>query len=91
MGGLPADVDVTVASIAGRADTVLVEFAGGPDDLLVVGGNTGRRWPGWLVRRCVRHARCPVTVVPPPEIARAGDPAALTRRLLREAEEYSGC
>ncbi|NJC71309.1 universal stress protein [Planosporangium thailandense] len=84
MGGVPADIDVAVVAAEGRADVVLTGYAGYAEDLLVR-GTAGRWWPSWLVRACTRQATCPVTVVPPPELARGASRAILTRRLLREA------
>jgi nucleotide-binding universal stress UspA family protein len=89
MGGLPRDVDVTVVATHGRSDLVLTGIARDRRDLLVLGGRTGRR-PGRLVRDCARRAACPVTVVPPPALARAGGRGASARRLVREAEQYTG-
>ncbi|WP_433224368.1 hypothetical protein ACQP00_29365 [Dactylosporangium sp. CS-047395] len=62
------------------------DAAGDESDLLIVGGRGGwrRRWPSWVVRRCLGAARCPVIVVPPPELARAR--RRLTRRLNQDLE-----
>jgi nucleotide-binding universal stress UspA family protein len=89
MGGLPGDVRVLVAAPEGRPDRVLTDLASEWHDVIVVGGRTRRRWLGWLVRGCLRRAGCPVIVVPPPEIARSASPAAMRRRLLRDAERYA--
>ena len=56
-------------AVRGETGPVLVEVAGQPDDLLVIG--TGRRARfGRMMRKsvsryCVAHARCPVLAVPP--------------------------
>ena len=69
LGGVPADLRVEPQVIRGETGPVLVDTAGQPDDLLVVG--TGRRVGfGRLMRRsvsryCLAHARCPVLAVPP--------------------------
>ncbi len=88
LGGLPVDVDVNMLAAEGRTDQVLTEMAASRGDLIVVGG-CGSRWPSWLVRTCMRHAACPVVMVPPPEIARTARPATLARRLLRETERFT--
>jgi nucleotide-binding universal stress UspA family protein len=69
LGGVPADLRVETEAIRGEAGPVLVEVAGQPDDLLIIG--TGRRAGfGRMIRRsvsryCLAHARCPVLAVPP--------------------------
>ena len=69
LGGLPDDVCVLARIERGDPGPVLVDVAGSPDDLLVIG--TGRRSP---IRRalrrstgryCLAHATCPVLAVPP--------------------------
>lgn len=58
----------------GRAGEVLVHAAGRADDLLVVGAGSGgplrRALRRSATRHCVRHAGCPVLVVPKPELQR---------------------
>jgi nucleotide-binding universal stress UspA family protein len=69
LGGVPADLRVEPRVVRGETGPVLVDTAGQPDDLLVIG--TGRRVGfGRLMRRsvsryCLAHARCPVLAVPP--------------------------
>jgi nucleotide-binding universal stress UspA family protein len=69
LGGLPDDVTVLARIDRGEPGPVLVDVAGSPDDLLVIG--TGRRSPiGRALRKsigryCLAHARCPVLAVPP--------------------------
>jgi hypothetical protein len=59
--------------IRGPAGTTLVSIACRPGDVLVVG--TGRRTvlhglsACSVSRYCAAHARCPVVLVPPPELA----------------------
>jgi nucleotide-binding universal stress UspA family protein len=71
-GGTPPDVAVTSVIIRGAAGPSLVHLASKPGDLLVVGGGrsgtVSRLWHGSASRYCVRHARCPVLVVRPPEM-----------------------
>ena len=69
LGGVPADLHVETQAVRGDTGPVLVEAAGQPDDLLIIG--TGRRARfGRMMRRsvsryCLAHARCPVLAVPP--------------------------
>ena len=69
LGGVPEDVHVQARVERGEAGPVLVDVAGQPGDLLVIG--TGRRYPvGRALRRsvgryCLAHAQCPVLAVPP--------------------------
>jgi nucleotide-binding universal stress UspA family protein len=69
LGGLPDDVAVVARIERGETGPVLVDVAGSPDDLLVIG--TGRRSPigralhKSIGRYCLAHAQCPVLAVPP--------------------------
>ncbi len=69
LGGVPDDVDVEPRVERGETGPVLVDTAGQPGDLLVIG--TGRRsLIGRAVRKsvgryCLAHAKCPVLAVPP--------------------------
>ena len=74
-GKMPSEPVVRPQVERGQAGWVLTSVASQPSDLLVIGA--GRR--GALARiascrvnrYCVAHARCPVVLVPPPELARA--------------------
>ena len=69
LGGLPADLHVQPQAVRGDTGPVLVDLAGQPDDLLIIG--TGRRAGfGRMMRKsvsryCLAHAHCPVLAVPP--------------------------
>jgi nucleotide-binding universal stress UspA family protein len=69
LGGIPDDVAVVARIERGESGPVLVDVAGSPDDLLVIG--TGRRSPirralhKSVGRYCLAHAKCPVLTVPP--------------------------
>src|SRR3954454_23727272 len=69
LGGVPADLEVESLAVRGETGPVLVEAAGQPDDLLIIG--TGRRagmsrlFGRSVSRYCLAHARCPVLAVPP--------------------------
>jgi hypothetical protein len=69
-------------AIRGGAGRVLVDRADRPDDLLVVGaggaGRLGRYLRPSVTTYCARNARCPLLVVPEPELLR--ELAALRRR-----------
>jgi hypothetical protein len=58
----------------GTDGLVLTSIASKPDDLLVLGaGRRGSlRWMfrSQVTRYCAVHARCPVVLVPPPELVR---------------------
>jgi nucleotide-binding universal stress UspA family protein len=89
-GGVPIDVAVRPVIVEGPPHRVLVAQADRDSDLLVVGVHRRRRpwFPTWFGQYCRRHARCPVLLVPPPELATTGRFGALSRRLRRETEEY---
>lgn len=93
MGGEPADLWVQAVVLPDPPGPVLAEYACREDDLLVVGsGGRGRlrRLRGSpVVRYCLRHASCPVLVVPPPPLTRAGSPRSLLRQLRREIDQLA--
>jgi nucleotide-binding universal stress UspA family protein len=69
LGGVPEDLLVETQAVRGETGPVLVEVAGQPDDLLVIGMGRRARF-GRMMRRsvsryCLAHARCPVLAVPP--------------------------
>ena len=69
LGGVPADLCVEPQAVRGEPGPVLVEVAGQPDDLLIVGrgrrAGVGRVLRRSVSRYCLAHARCPVLAVPP--------------------------
>lgn len=75
LGAPPGDIELLpqVRAREGNPGKVLTWLADRPDDLLVIGAARG----GWrsalpansVGRYCVRHARCPLHVVPLPELA----------------------
>jgi len=87
MGGPPTTVDLVIAASDGRADMVLTGLACERCDLLVLGAANGRR-PSWVVRNCLRHAICPVVIVPPPSLASTAARTSI-RHLLREITHHS--
>jgi nucleotide-binding universal stress UspA family protein len=93
MGGEPPDIPVRTILVPDLPGPVLVEYACRDNDLLVVGAGR-RRFPRRLcgsrvVRYCLRHASCPVLVVPPPPLTRAGSPKSLIRQLRRELDDLT--
>ena len=87
LGGPPTDLEVIQSVVEfvtpGRA---LVYLSSDPGDLIVVGAKVTRGM-GWLWRYgadtyCVRHASCPVLVVPPPDLLR------LVRTSRRERRDW---
>lgn len=94
LGGRPDGVTVTTAVRAyeGNPGRVLTAIASRESDLLVVGAGVPGRWPrlpgSSADRCCLRHARCPVLVVPPSQLVlaatrRPGLAKRLPQRLLR--------
>lgn len=71
-GGPPLDVRVEHVIARGQTGPVLLDIAGSPEDLLVVGagrrGTVTRLWSGRVTRYCQARAQCPVLVVPPPAL-----------------------
>ncbi len=69
LGGVPADLTVEPQVARGETGLVLVEAAGRPDDLLIIGtgrrAGIGRALHRSVSRYCLAHARCPVLAVPP--------------------------
>jgi nucleotide-binding universal stress UspA family protein len=69
LGGVPADLTVEPQVARGEPGAVLVEAAGRPDDLLIIGtgrrAGIGRALHRSVSRYCLAHARCPVLAVPP--------------------------
>lgn len=67
-GGVSRDVTVTVETPEGDAGAVLTGMATSPGDVIVIGDEQVPRWRraghGSVSRWCVRHASCPVVVVP---------------------------
>ncbi|ODU04377.1 MAG: hypothetical protein ABS81_10785 [Pseudonocardia sp. SCN 72-86] len=83
MGGPPADLDLRTIVIEGKPAHRLPRLGNLDTDLLVVGGGrSGWRAIGQTTRRCVQQARCPVLVVPAPEMARDLPTAARRTRWL---------
>ena len=75
LGGPPADLPLRTTVIEEMAPgPALVGQVGGQDELLVIGASSSRRvgvrWAFGVGDYCTRHARCPVLVVPPPQLAR---------------------
>ncbi|WP_282206190.1 universal stress protein [Kitasatospora fiedleri] len=73
-GGADPGVPLTARTVRGEPAAALLAAADRPGDLLVL-GPAGSWWHrglrGPLPARCVRKARCPVLVVPRPELALA--------------------
>lgn len=72
-GGLPSGLAITREVLIAPAADALTRRVRHPGDLLVIGFSARpwwRFWSGSVGRRCLRRARCPVLLVPPPEMAR---------------------
>jgi nucleotide-binding universal stress UspA family protein len=82
LGGFPLDLPVDPAVVRGPAVWALLELAGEPCDLLVLGAGSrrplARLFRGHVRRRAVARARSPVLLVHQPTI-----PRRLRRRLRR--------
>ncbi|MFE0463079.1 universal stress protein [Kitasatospora sp. NPDC058965] len=83
-GHAPAPVPLRGLAVRGDAAEVLLGHACRGDDLLVVGAGAtswlGRGLRHSVATHCARQARCPVLVVPAPELL--GDLRAMRRRRL---------
>ncbi|MZD07487.1 universal stress protein [Streptomyces sp. SID5785] len=64
LGGVPADLRVELRVVRARADRALLDLAGRPDDLIVVGARPRRFRRGRVERALRRSAGCPVLTVP---------------------------
>jgi nucleotide-binding universal stress UspA family protein len=74
LGGFPDDVVVHREVLVGPVAETLTNRARNATDVLIVGTGGGRRrvfGSGSISRACVRRARCPVLVVPGPELTSA--------------------
>ena len=73
LGGIPADVTVHRELLVGAVADTLAKRARNPEDVLIVGTDGAGRWHGvWsrsISRDCLRKARCPVLIVPGPQMA----------------------
>lgn len=92
-GGEPVDLVVHTVVVPDAPGPVLVEYACRDDDLLVLGAGRRtllRRFRGSpVVRYCLTRACCPVLVVPPPPLTRAGSTRSLLRQLRREIDQLT--
>jgi hypothetical protein len=89
LGSPPRDVRIRVVVREGRPGRVLTESADRAADLIVIGGSRPRRFGrlrGTVARDCSRLARCPVVMVPAPEMAFIGSTASLGRRTAEAAQ-----
>jgi nucleotide-binding universal stress UspA family protein len=71
-GGLPPGLRAEPVIAPGSPGRILVRVAARADDLLVIGagrrGVGNRLWRATVSRYCLAHARCPVVVIPPPDL-----------------------
>jgi nucleotide-binding universal stress UspA family protein len=86
--GIPDDPLVQPQIERGPAGWVLVSVASRPGDVLVLGAGRRGALPRiarcQVSRYCVAHARCPVILVPPPELAREIGRSPLARQFWRK-------
>ncbi|HEV2637075.1 MAG TPA: universal stress protein [Actinocrinis sp.] len=92
-GGLPEGVEVHRELMLCPAGTALTARASRPGDVLVV-GTRGRGWwrsllTGSVSRACLRSARCPVLIVPGPELSRAARSRRRRRATWRVLEDHA--
>lgn len=90
LGGLPEGLRIHIVAEPGPAGAALVRVADHADDLLVIGGSARRRWlrAAPVAAYCATRAGCPVVIVPPPALARAGRAARLARATVRDVERH---
>jgi nucleotide-binding universal stress UspA family protein len=90
-GGLPAGIQAELVIAEGNPGWILVRTATGAGDVLVIGagrgGGTGRLWHATASRYCLAHARCPVLVIPPPELELAARHGLAGRALRHKIPE----
>lgn len=92
MGGLPEELEVDLTAVEGSVGHALVAQAMNENDLLVLGAPIRRRWgsSAFTVHRyCVRHASCPVVVVPAPALARQYGTKSMVRAIRRDANRLA--
>lgn len=93
MGEVPDDVEVVTATPMGRPGRVLIDYAHGDDDLLVLGTGQRRWWRRLFrsstARYCAPRAWCPVVVVPPDAFARTASREGLKRAVQRDLATLS--
>ena len=88
MGGVPQDVRVYVDLANARIDQALLTAAWKPGDVVIIGRHARRRPSNWMIRSCLRHAECPVMIVPPPPGLPEVADRRTARRLLREVSRH---
>jgi nucleotide-binding universal stress UspA family protein len=84
--GHPEEITITPATPSGSPGPALVTIAD-DDDLIVVGSPGRWRARGGVGGYCLRHASCPVVVVPPPALAPRGRMGRLSRSLRRALDD----
>ncbi len=88
MGGVPEEIEVVTATLMGRPGRVLIDYAHGDDDLLVLGSGQRSWWRRLFrsstTRYCAPRAWCPVLVVPLDGFARTAYREGLKRAVQRE-------
>ena len=98
LGSVPGDIEVHSHTLCVSLTATLASWACDPRDLIVV-GNSGKSalralWSGSIAASLTRSARCPVLVVPAPEMARTVTMykhVRLGRETLWEQFEQSAC
>jgi nucleotide-binding universal stress UspA family protein len=89
LGAMPTGPRLKVVAEYGNPGAVLVGFAHREHDLLVIGGSSRHRLRrAGVAAYCARHAGCPVLIVPPPALARAGRTGRLARTAVHDLERH---
>lgn len=87
MGGAPDDIDLRTVVVEGHPGYRLPRLAHLDTDLLVLGAGRPGRWTiPPTARQCLRQARCPILVVPAPEMARTTPTLARGRQGTRQLQ-----
>jgi nucleotide-binding universal stress UspA family protein len=93
LGGPPPGLRISYAVLEYVEPGPGLAHLAAPDDLLVVGGGRSSRRAWWwrpgTDTYCVRHARCPVIVVPPPALLDLVRTARRRRDLRRSLDQLS--
>ena len=92
-GGLPRGVEVHRELLPAPAARMIAAWAGRPGDVLILGARRRGWWrflrTGSVGRACLRAARCPVLIVPGPEMSRSARSRRQRHETWRGLEQHA--